>query len=79
MTSRNISYETPTLYHAVGFAHLDYLHNHHICVAKLKYEYLWRILWVTVYELTHSLRPLSYMKLWLSFVFEKQNQISFQS
>jgi hypothetical protein len=81
MASHNISHETPTLYPRVGFVHLDYPHNHHthIGVAELKYEYLWQILWVTVYKLTHSLRPPPYTKLWLSFVFEKQKQISFQS
>jgi hypothetical protein len=73
MTSRNINHETPTLYPRVGFVHLDYPHNNHIWFAELKYEYLWQILGVTVYELTHSLRSLPYTKLCLNVVFEKQN------
>jgi len=80
MTSHNVSYETPIPYQRVGFAYLDYLHNHRIWIAELENEYLWRILWVTVsYDLTHSLRPFPYTKLWLRFVFEKQDQISCQS
>ena len=77
--SHNISYETPTLYQRVGFAYLDYLHNHRIWIAELEYEYLWRVLWVTVHGLIHSLIQFLYTKLWLRFVFEKQDQIYCQS